>query len=336
MCSLPGTTRCVVFDEKDRIDIREFPLPAPGPGEALIQTVCSLISAGTELGTLETTADSGKARRPGYSNVGRIVALGPHDPPCPYTEGDLVATLKGHADYVVAPTRPQAMAPVPPEVSAEEATFTVLGSVSIHGVHKAAVQMGEHVAVSGLGLVGQLALQMLAHTGADTLVGIDFEPVRLQTAKDTGATHVVNPKKDDLPALVRDLTGGRGLDVTVEASGYPEALLTAFDVARIGGRVMCLGSIWRRKIEIDFMDFHEKELVLVGCHQPKCPVVDTPYWRWTQPHNRRHVLRLIAQGRLNVKRLITHRLPYTEAAEGYRLLREEKDRALGVILQFKP
>jgi 2-desacetyl-2-hydroxyethyl bacteriochlorophyllide A dehydrogenase len=333
MPALPDKARRVVCDREGRIDVHEFPLQPPGPGEALIETACTLISAGTELGTFETTA--GRVRRPGYSNVGRILALGPHDPPCPYRKGDLVVVLKGHADYVTASTRPPSMAPVPAEVSAEEATFAVLGSVSLHGVHKAAVQLGEHAAVSGLGLVGQLALQMLALAGPDVLIAIDFEPMRLRTALDTGATHALNPKDADLRGRIMALTGDRGLDVTVEASGYPEALATAFDLARIGGRIMCLGSIWHRKIEIDFTDLHEKEITLVGCHQPKCPAVDTPYWRWTQQHNRRHVLDLIARRRLNVKRLITHRLPYTDAADAYRLLKEERNRALGVILRFK-
>ena len=86
---------------------------------------------------------------------------------------------------------------------------------------------------------------------------------------------------------------------------------------------------------VDFMDFHLKELTLMGCHQPKCPTSESPYYRWTQQHNRRHILKMINDGRLDVERLITHRLPLTEVKDGYRCLREEKDRALGVILTYQ-
>ena len=105
-------------------------------------------------------------------------------------------------------------------------------------------------------------------------------------------------------------------------------------MARIGGRIMALGSIWHRKVEVDFMDFHQKELTLVGCHQPKCPTTATPAWPWTQQHNRRQVLKMIERGELDVARLTSHRMPYTEAGEAYRLLRHERDQALGVLFTW--
>jgi len=123
--------------------------------------------------------------------------------------------------------------------------------------------------------------------------------------------------------------------VTIEASGYPQALLYIFDLSRIGGRIVQLGSIWHRMVEVDFMDFHLKELTLIGCHQPKCPINETIYFPWTQQYNRRQVLTMIADGRLNVKALISHKMPYFEAQEAYRLLRDEKDKALGVILDWE-
>ncbi|MDH5441961.1 MAG: zinc-binding dehydrogenase, partial [Candidatus Bathyarchaeota archaeon] len=138
----------------------------------------------------------------------------------------------------------------------------------------------------------------------------------------------------ELQAEVNELTDGKGLDVIIEASGYPEAVVAAFDIARIGGRIMLLGSIWHRKIEVDFMNFHEKDLVLVGCHQPKCPTTETIYFPWTQQYNRRQILRMISDGRLNVEKLITNKMPFTEVSEAYRLLREEKDKSLGVVLDW--
>jgi threonine dehydrogenase-like Zn-dependent dehydrogenase len=216
----------------------------------------------------------------------------------------------------------------------EEATFGVLGSVAAHGVRRARIELGEYVAVTGMGLVGQLALQLVAQTGCEALVAVDLSQARLQLAARHGATHTRNPRTEDLAGAVEQITGGRGLDCIIEASGYPDLLPTLFDTARIGGRVLLLGSIWHRKVEVDFMPFHLKELTLLGVHQPKCPTVPTPYFPWTQAYNRRQILKMIGDGRLRVRPLITHVLPFTAAAEAYRLLRDEKDRALGVVLGF--
>ena len=83
------------------------------------------------------------------------------------------------------------------------------------------------------------------------------------------------------------------------------------------------------------MDFHLKELTLTGCHQPKCPTADTIYFPWTQQYNRRQILKMIAHNRLNVSALISHKLPYYEVGEAYRLLRDEKDKALGIVLDWE-
>ena len=241
--------------------------------------------------------------------------------------------MGGHANYVTVSSRPNSLAPIPDGVSFDEAAFGVLGSVSIHGVRKAKIELGEFAAITGMGLVGQLALQLASQTGCDALVAIDLADMRLQVASEY-ATHTMNPSVREVKSEINGLTNGRGLDIVIEASGYPQALLTAFDLARIGGRIMLLGSIWHRKIEVDFMPFHEKELTLVGCHQPKCPTAETIYFPWTQQYNRRQILKMIADGRMDVQRLISHKLPYDEAAEAYRLLRDEKDKSLGVVLDW--
>ena len=97
---------------------------------------------------------------------------------------------------------------------------------------------------------------------------------------------------------------------------------------------MLLGSIWHRKVEIDFMDFHEKELTMTGCHQPKCPIVPTPAFPWTQQYNRSQVLSMIGDGRLDVASLISHKLPCQEAHEAYRLLRDAREESMGAVLTW--
>ena len=80
------------------------------------------------------------------------------------------------------------------------------------------------------------------------------------------------------------------------------------------------------------MSFHLKELTFIGCHQPNCPKVESIHYPWTQGYNRGQILRMIGDGRLNVKRLISHRLPCSEIEKGYRLLKADKSSSLGVVL----
>jgi 2-desacetyl-2-hydroxyethyl bacteriochlorophyllide A dehydrogenase len=328
--SIPKTGQRIVVTPDNRVEVREFSISPPGPGAVLIQTACTLISAGTELGNQEQRRD--RDYTPGYSNAGRIIAVG--EGVQDYRAGDRVLSLGEHATHVISSVVPHRLRPVPDGVSDEEAAFGVLGSVAMHGVRKARIELGEYALITGMGLVGQLALRLAAGTGAEALIAADLVDERLKKAKEGGATLTFNPKKVDLRVEVERATGGRWLDVTVEASGYPDILPAIFDLSRIGGRVVLLGSIWRRKVEIDFMDFHLKELLLVGCHQPKCPIHPTGLFPWTQQYNRGQILTMIADGRLDVKGLISHRLPGAEAGEAYRLLRDERGRALGVILTW--
>lgn len=317
-------------ESKQQTELRAFSIPPPGPDEVLIETTCSLVSAGTELGTQEQHREHDVGL--GYSNVGRIIALG--DQVQGHQAGDRVLTLRAHASHVVSSTLPHRLQPIPDGVSDEDATFGVLGSVAMHGVRKARLELGEHMMVTGMGVVGQLVMRLAAGIRAESLIAVDLVDGRLQKAKAGGATHAFNPQTVDLKAEVQDVTRERGLDVVVEASGYPELLPRIFDLCRVGGRIILLGSIWHRKVEIDFMDFHFKDLILMGCLQPNCPIHPTSLYPWTQEYNRSQVLTMITDGRLMVKDLISHRLPAAEAEEGYRLLRERRDGALGVILNW--
>ena len=327
---IPTTGKQVVVHPNNSVGTRDFEVQAPGQGQVLIETVSTLISAGTELGTQEQQREGDFTS--GYSNTGRIIALG--EGVEAYKVGDRVLSLGHHASHVTVSAAPQSLAKLPDGVSFDDGAYGVLGSVSMHGVRKARLELGEYVAITGMGLVGQLALQLSAQTGGDLFIAIDLIDQRLETAKVSGATHVLNPTCCDLRTEVERITDGRGLDVLIEASGYPDILPIAFDMARIGGRIMALGSIWNREVAVNFMPFHLKELTLVGCHQPKCPTVPTPAFPWTQQYNRRQILQLIQRGELNVESLTTHRIPYAEAGEAYRLLRDERDKSLGIVLTW--
>ena len=312
------------------VEIGTFEVDLPSSQQVLIETDSTLISAGTELGTQEQ--DRQQPFTPGYSNAGRILALG--DGVEGYQVGDRVLSLGHHASHVTVSDAPQSLVKLPDGASFAAGTFGVLGSVSIHGVRKAKLEFGERLMITGMGVVGQLALQLAKLTGCDQAIAVDLIDQRLEKADISGATHILNPTTCDLKSQVQQLTEGRGLDVVIEASGYPDLLPELFDLMRIGGRIVLLGSIWHRKVELDLMPFHEKELVMKGAHQPKCPTTPTAIFPWTQQYNRAQILKYICQGTLNVDHLISHQLPYTEAETAYRLLRDQRDQSLGVILKW--
>jgi 2-desacetyl-2-hydroxyethyl bacteriochlorophyllide A dehydrogenase len=347
----------IVLTKDNEIEIREYHIDELQNGQVLIQTICSLISAGTELGVqgaysefssswseTETIvqppgwvgAIARKVERPlGYSNVGRIIAVSDdlqNTESFPFKIGDVVLSSGKHASHVVVAPESEHLTKVPPGLSSEEAAFGVLGSISIYGIERANLRLGDYVAVIGMGVVGQLTLQLARYTGCEALIAIDLEAGRLEIADKAGATHTVNSSNGDLKKTIREITRGRGTDTVIDASGASSALMLAFDMARAGGKIILLGTPWGRNIEADFFKLHLKELEVIGCHQPRCPKIETTFFPWTQGSNRQKILRMIRDGRLNVKQLITHRVPYYEIEEAYQLLREEKDKALGVIL----
>lgn len=313
------------------IETETYSIPEPGPRQVLIETECTAISAGTELGVQEQSRLGDYY--PGYSNVGRILALGREVRD--WEVGMRVLSFGHHASHVLSGTEAPYLIPVPEGVSSEEAAFTVIGSVSMHGARKAKVELGEHVVITGAGMVGQILLQLLARTGAETLTVVDLSPMRLERALEGGATHLLRGDDPDLLGRLREIADGRGVDVAVEASGYPAVIPTLVEACRIGGRIVLLGSIWHRPLTIDLMSFHEKEITMMGCHQPKCPPLATSYYPWSQEYNRKTFLEWLREGRLRLRSLITHVLDPREAAEAYRLLREERDRALGVVFRFR-
>ena len=160
---------------------------------------------------------------------------------------------------------------VPDGVGPAEASFGVLGSVAMFGVERAEVAPGKSAAILGMGVVGQITLQLARYTGCEILAALDLMDMRLKVAGKSGATHTFNVAGENFRRKVREITDGRGLDVIIEASGALPAIPMAVELAGIGGQIVLLGSPWSRKVEVDFFDVHFKDLTILGCHQSHCP-----------------------------------------------------------------
>ena len=232
--------RRVCWPEHGRAEIVPFEPLAPKPGEVLVQTEVSLISPGTEraffLGL--PNAEGRFPAYPGYSNVGRVVALG--DGVTDLKVGDRVASGTNHASHVVA--RPGRCWRVPEGLDPTRAVFFSLGAIAMQGVRKARVELGEAALVLGLGLIGNLALQFARLNGAFPAMGLDPDAGRRDTARSCGADACFDPAAADTAAEIAAATEERGPAVVIEATGSPEVVNDAFARAAFHSRVVLLAS----------------------------------------------------------------------------------------------
>jgi threonine dehydrogenase-like Zn-dependent dehydrogenase len=145
---------------------------------------------------------------------------------------------------------------------------------------------------------------------------------------------VINPGKTEPVAAMMEATGGKGAQVILEATGNTRVIPQAFKMTAFGGRVVCVGVMEEPYPMALHKDFIQRELSLIAAFQPFCPTVDTIYWHWTQQANRELLLELMAQGKLRVEEMITHRFPANQAPAAYEKIRVGDTEMLGAILQW--
>jgi 2-desacetyl-2-hydroxyethyl bacteriochlorophyllide A dehydrogenase len=322
----------IVFSGRGVAQVEECPMPTPGADQLLIRTCTSLISPGTEraffLGMPNTPQQY--PNYPGYSNIGEVIIAG--DGVTGWTPGMTVASAAGHAAYVLA--RAGACVPVPRDLPDEEAAFFNLSAIAMQGVRKARIELGEPMAVVGAGLIGLLAMQLAKLNGALPAITVDTDERRLGFAQAVHADATV--KADEhLSTTIARLCEDEGAAVVIEATGHPEAILTAFALARPGGRVVLLGSTRGETEQVNFYrDVHKKGLTIIGAHNMARPKVEShPGW-WIAEDDQRVALKLLASGRLKVQPLITHRFAWRQAPQAYERLKQWDTGTLGMVLDW--
>lgn len=354
------------------ISIEEVPAPVRTPAGLLVATRFSLISAGTERATVELGNKSlvGKARaRPdlvrkvvesareegpattlakvrgqlehpnplGYSSSGIVLEAPPESPAGP---GDLVACAGGqfayHAQIVNVPRTLVARAPE--GVSPEDAAYATVAAIALHGVRLCELELGEVAVVVGLGLVGQLTLELVAAAGC-TALGVDPSAERAELARAAGFWATTDSQ--ELIDEAHRLTAGRGADgaLITAAAKSSAPLHTGIAAARERSTVCMVGDV---AIETPRAPLFAKEVKLVvsrsygpGRYDPRYEEagIDYPagYVRWTEGRNLEAVLGLMGQGKLNPSRLTTHTFGIDEGAAAYAVL-EGDEPSLGILL----
>jgi threonine dehydrogenase-like Zn-dependent dehydrogenase len=232
---------------------------------------------------------------------------------------------------ITPPTGPEL---IPEGVADEVAGFISLGDVALHGVRRAGLQIDQSVAIFGLGIVGQLVLQFARIAGAHPLIAIDVIDERLERARKSGATHVINAARENVVERVRELTGGARAEAVFHCAQDPDVLQTAFECAADRGTVVLAASppgnaTIRLKEEL-----LRRELVVTGTYE--AGLVQThPYWRWNRSRNRRACLRLMAEGQLDLKHLLTHVVPAAQAPTLYAQVLRGYTGWLGIVFKWE-
>lgn len=360
--------------------VGEVPVPALTRGRVLVRTVASLISAGTEraavelvskglvrearqrpdlvkavvakvkneglLNTFASVRDKMAASQSlGYSAAGIVAAVA--EDVTEFQVGDRVACagvgFASHAEVLSVPKN--LCVQLPENVSFESGAYGTLGAIALQGVRLAEPTLGESIVVIGLGLVGQLTVQLLKANGC-RVFGLDLDQSRVSLALELGADKAV-VSNDETAKEIEAWTRGYGADAVLitAATDSNQPIEFAARVSRLKGRVIVVGMTG---MDIPRAPFFSRELKLVismsygpGRYDPEYEErgqdYPLPYVRWTEKRNIESFLELIGEGRVNVERLTTHRFPITEADRAYQLISGNlHEPNLGVVLNYDP
>jgi predicted dehydrogenase/threonine dehydrogenase-like Zn-dependent dehydrogenase len=287
-------------------------------------------------------------QNPGYSSAGTVIAVG--EGVTDIQPGDRVACAGAgfavHAEIACVPCLLVALIPsraAGDEVSLEEAAFATLGAVALHGIRTAEAKLGDQIAVIGLGLLGQLTLQLLKAAGCRVL-GMDIDPSRSELAKQMGAEGVATSARA-FRSLCSDVSRGVGVDsvlITAESSSSDPVNL-AGAVARDRAIVVAVGTVG---MDIERKPYYEKELDFRisrsygpgrydAAYEQKGRDYPIGYVRWTETRNMEAFVQLLAERKINLGPLITHRFPIDDATKAYDLITgKTREPFLGVIIQY--
>ncbi len=343
------------------------------PGQLLIKTHLSLVSAGTErmlvefgqanllnkarqqpekvlqvinkaktdgiMATLETVRSKLDQPLPlGYCNVGEVIAIG--DEVRNFSIGDRVISNGWHAEFVSVPQH--LCAKIPTHVEDDLAVFTIIGAIALEGIRLAQPTIGETFVVIGLGLIGLMTAQILLANGCQ-VIGIDFSADKLQLAHQLGIKTYDLSSGHDPVALTMQCTENLGVDgVLITANTQSnEPIRQAAQMCRQRGRIILVGV---SGLELSRADFYAKELSFqVSCsygpgrydrhYEEKG--LDYPFGlvRWTEQRNFSAILALMSAGKINTKAFITHRYQIENAKQAYEALTNDPS-TIGILLQY--
>ena len=302
------TGRRLVIVGTDHVELEDYDVSEPGPGQVLMRVSRSQISGGSEKNGVLSASDDSIRRPTGYTTVGRVLASGPGMEE--FKPGDRVLAFGNHGTHWLTGRKDlnehkAAIHRIEYEISDEQAAFAVLGDVGLMSVRRAELQIDESVAVFGQGVVGQMVTAFCRISGAHPIIAVDLDDRRLQFSRISGATHIVNASRDDAVAEIRRITGD-GAQCVFHAARIPEILVPCMQAASDRGKVILSGSP-PGTVEIGLqVELLRRELDIRGVYGRGLEDIVHPYWPWSRHRNRNAIMRLIESRELTVDPFISH------------------------------
>ncbi len=362
-----------------QILVEDIPIPTPKKREVLVKTAFSLISTGTELsgkkkseGSLakKIISDPEKLRKAidiikkqglnralevaesrketkgflGYSLAGVVVGTG--DSVKEFKIDDRVACSgagkANHAKFVCVPEN--LVVKIPENLDFQSASSVALGSIALQGLRRADVRIGENVAVIGLGLLGQILIQLLKVNGA-RVIGFDINDEKINLAKDLGINQAYSSLKNNILEKALKFSQERGVDstiITASSPGNNGIIQQAMEITRKKGKVVVVGEIG---LGPQRSPFYEKEIdYLISCsygpgrydstYEEKGIDYPFSYVRWTEKRNMEEYIKLLAEKKINFQKLVSQSFFVEEASRAYQFLEEEKPIKPAVLLDY--
>lgn len=342
--------KVVLFTQPRTVGFESYDDPPLEPNEVRLRTLYSGISAGTELTAyrgsnpyLHKQWDPARklfipAEHPtlaypisgwGYEEVGEVIELGREVRDV--SIGDVIFGTWGHRTHHIVEgayardrVQTKSLDPI-------FGIFSQIGSIAMNGVHDARIRIGETVAVFGMGSLGQIVGQLARKSGAH-VIGVDRFEKRLEIARGSGAADMVlNAADVEVAEQIRAITDNRGVDVAIEVTGSTIALNQAVRSVAYSARVVALGFFQGEAAGL-FLgeEFHHNRVNIVGSQifgtDPELT------YRWNRLRLVQAFMRLQADGVIDLKPIISHVIPFDQAGEAFRILDQEPENALQVVL----
>jgi alcohol dehydrogenase len=355
---MPEMMKAAVFEGHERIVLEERPVPACGPTDAIVKITLTTI-CGTDVHIWREEYPVEQGRIVGHEPVGVIHQLGDavqgdeigervlvgaitpcgscfycqnhSEAQCSGTEDDwrliggwqLGNSIDGvQAEYFRVPYAQANLAKIPDDLTDEQCVLLAdIASTGISAAETADVQIGQTVAVFAQGPIGLCATAGAHLKGAALIIGVDAIEGRLQLSRRMGADEVIDFTQEDPVSAIKRLTGGRGVDVAIEALGKQETFQWCLDATRPGGIVSSLG-VYGGKLEVPLESFvygiGDKRILTTLCPGGK--------------ERMRKLMELVRRGRLDLSPLITHRFSLDEIEGAYELFGNQRDGVVKVAL----
>lgn len=356
---LPDTMRAAVFRGHERIQLEEVPVPVCGPTDALVKVTLTTI-CGTDVHIWREEYPVAPGRIIGHEPVGVIAALG--DAVTGYRVGDRVlvgaitpcgscfycqnhteAQCSGHedqwemiggwrlgnsidgvqAEYFRVPYAQANLAPIPDDLTDEQCVLLAdIASTGISAAETADVQIGQTVAVFAQGPIGLCATAGAHLKGASLIIGVDALENRLTLSREMGADEVIDFTQEDPVAAIKRLTGGRGVDVAIEALGKQQTFQWCLEATRPGGIVSSLG-VYGGKLEMPV------EPLVYGIGDKKILTTLCPGGK----ERMRKLMEMVRHGRIDLGRLVTHSFALDQIEDAYELFGNQRDEVVKVAIR---